>query len=74
MTALEYLQFFQVPSSREGDKLGKPSNSELKRWLLEGAVVINGAKPKHWDIITFPIEELVFFPSSPNRVTIFSTD
>jgi len=70
MTALEYLKGIPLPSSREGDKLGKPSNSELKRWLLQGAVVINGAKPKPWDVVAYPIKELVFFPNSTNKVTM----
>jgi hypothetical protein len=74
MTALEYLQTFPYLTSKEGDKLGRPSNSELKRWLMKGSVIINGTKPKPWDTITFPIKELILCPNSPNRCTIVSEE
>ncbi len=49
---------------------GRPSNSELVRWLNDGAVVINGIKPKPNDFIEYPIKELVFFPNGKRRTTL----
>lgn len=78
MTALEFLRDFPyVPVTLvrgTGKEIyGRPSNSELKRWLMNGSVLINGVKPKPWDTITYPIRELIFFPDSPHRCTIYNT-
>lgn len=65
MTALEFVISMRpaVPMSIEGDC--KPaSNSEIRRWLEQSAVVINGVKPKPKDLITFPVTSLIFFPKS----------
>lgn len=43
------------------------SSSEKKRWLENGAVIINGKRCKPDDIVEFPISELVFFPNSEKR-------
>lgn len=62
MTAFEYLKslpFLPVNSERGIKPL---SNSDLKRLLNKGSVIINGLKPKPHDEIQFPITELVFFP------------
>ena len=56
-----------VPWSRE--KAGYPTNSELRRWLESGSVVINGKRPKPSDEVVFPVDGLVFFPKS-SRVTL----
>jgi len=45
------------------------SNSDLRRWLESGSVIINGEKPKPEDEITFPVTELIFFPNSKTRMT-----
>lgn len=46
-----------------------PSNSELKRWLKKKSVLVNGTTPDVNDEVIFPINQLVFFPKSPHRVT-----
>lgn len=46
------------------------SNSERKRWLENGAVLINGKKPKPFDKMELPIIELVFFPNSKRKITM----
>ena len=51
--------------TREGSKVGKASNNELRRWFANGAVVINGKRVAATDEITFPIESLVLFPNNP---------
>ncbi len=62
---LEYL-----PSSTEGSKLGRPSNSEIRRWLLKRSIVINGVRPLSGDELCFPIKGLIFFPSSKKKTTM----
>jgi hypothetical protein len=51
--------------TREGRLAGEASAPELKRWLKNGAVVINGEKIA-WDAeIEFPVTSLVLFPRRP---------
>lgn len=69
MTAWELLRELNTTChfmSRE--RSGKATNSELKRWLQNQAVQINGERPKFDQEITFPITELFLFPK--NRVTL----
>ena len=47
-----------------------PTNAEIRRWLDQGAVQINGIRPKARDWITYPIQSLIFFPKSPRRTTV----
>jgi len=79
MTAIEFLKEFPflptVLVRGEGKTLyGRPSNSELKRWLINGSVIINGVKPKPSDNVAYPIKEFVFFPDSKHRVTLMLPD
>ena len=46
------------------------SNSEVRRWLSNGAVEINGNRPKAEDIIAFPVTSLIFFPNGKKRCTL----
>lgn len=46
------------------------SRSELKRWLMQGAVVINGEKVDWDEEMDFPIHSVVLFPSG-RRVTMW---
>jgi len=46
------------------------SNSEIRRWLTNHSVVINGQTPGPKDLITYPVLELVLYPKKPGRVTI----
>lgn len=48
--------------TKEGAKIGIASNSELKRWLTNGAVEVNGHKLLPDDEIDFPIFSIVLFP------------
>tara|TARA_B100000700_G_scaffold331341_1_gene463284 strand:+ start:154 stop:369 length:216 start_codon:yes stop_codon:yes gene_type:complete len=52
------------------ERKGKATNSELKRWLQNKAIIINGERPNFNDEISFPIRELILFPKK-NRITIF---
>jgi hypothetical protein len=51
--------------SREGKKVGRASYSELKRWMMNGAVLINSIRVKPTDVINFPIETMILFPNNP---------
>jgi len=51
------------------ERKGKATNSELKRWLQNKAVQINGERPKFDDEVDFPIASMVLFPKK-NRVTL----
>jgi len=46
------------------------SNSEVRRWLRNKAVLINGARPGPEDEIQFPITQLVFFPKAKRKTTV----
>lgn len=55
--------------TREGKKVGLVSNSELKRWLQNKAVIINGESIAWDELIDFPIISVVLFPKHP--ITLF---
>ena len=56
-------------NSRE--RHGRASNRELRQWLNDGAVLINGAKPKPDDEVGDSITKFVLFPKhDKKRVTI----
>lgn len=51
---------------------GSPSNSELRRWLRKGNVVVNRRRLEPGDIVHWPIRQILFFPKSPDsRTTIW---
>jgi hypothetical protein len=73
MTAYQYLCGVQkfLPVSRENTNPCKPvSKSEIKRWLQNKTVIINGRRPNWDEQIQFPIDELVFFPNARTRTTM----
>lgn len=47
------------------EKQGEATNSELKRWLQNGAVVCNGEKLQWDEPMDFPIHSFVLFPNNP---------
>ena len=65
-TYLRQLNEFCSFASRE--RAGKASNGELKRWLENGAVVVNGEKLQWDEVMDFPVHSVVLFPN--NRVTL----
>jgi hypothetical protein len=56
--------------TREGAKFGIASNSELRRWCNQGALVINGEKITHDELMDFPIISIVLFPKG-KRITLY---
>jgi len=74
MTALEYLKNLPrkyLPKSLEHG-IRCPSNGELRRWLNDKGISINGERPKANENILFPIQQLVFFPKSKRKTTIWN--
>lgn len=68
MTALEYLKSLHAVchfQTKEGPKVGRASNSELRRWINNGALVLNGYKVTSDEPIDFPILSSVLFPKKP---------
>lgn len=45
-----------------------PTNGELRRWLRDGAVLLNGSPLKQEHQVD-EVQSLVFFPKSPRRKT-----
>jgi hypothetical protein len=72
-TAFEFVWWFGVfPMSIEkppdkGTPASWPSKSEIRRWLDQQSVIINGKKPKSKDIVQLPVTQLVFFPKSDKK-------
>lgn len=70
VTAYEFILSMRpaIPFTTGGHRV-PASNSEVRRWLEQSAVLINGVKPKPKDVIQFPVTQLVFFPKNPNSRT-----
>lgn len=51
--------------TREGKKVGRASASELKRWIDNGALVINGERVASGEPMDFPMHSVVLFPKHP---------
>ena len=51
--------------TKEGKKVGAVSNSELKRWLQNRAVIVNGEALAWDELMDFPIFSVVLFPKNP---------
>jgi hypothetical protein len=70
VTALELIKHIGVVPMSVEKPCTNPSNSEIRRWLDQKAVVINGLRPSASSEVSFPIVELVFFPSGNRRTTV----
>ena len=56
--------------TREGKKYGTASKSELKRWIINGAIEVNGEKVTDVsEVMNYPIYSFVLFPK--NKVTLW---
>ena len=51
--------------TKEGKRVGRASASELKRWIQNNALMINGETVKWDEEIDFPIISVVLFPKNP---------
>lgn len=77
MNVLQYLQGLRpaIPLSREkpGSKdkaCSVASNGELRRWIADGSVQINGERWAADEEMPPMVWSLVFFPKSKSRTTI----
>jgi hypothetical protein len=58
--------------TKEGKKVGDASNSELKRWLQNSVVQVNGERITWDEPMDFPIMSVVLFPNNQKqRTTLF---
>lgn len=62
LTTLHLVCSFQT---REGKKVGKASNSELRRWIQNKALIINNETVDWDECIDFPLFSVVLFPNHP---------
>jgi hypothetical protein len=72
MTAWQWLRDIHEVchfQTREGKKVGRASSSELKRWIQNKAVIINGEPVPPEEEMDFPISSVVLFPKHP--VTLY---
>ena len=73
MTGIEYLRVLRalgcLPMSAEG-RHPEASNSEIRRWLEQGAVEINGARIRPDQEMPDLVVSLVFFPGGKRRTTM----
>lgn len=63
------LSIEQPPSAFEKGEIN-PSNGEVRRWIKNKAVRINGKIPDEKGFVEFPVTSLVFFPKGDRRTTL----
>lgn len=70
MQALEFILSMRpaVPFSIE-KHCQEATNSEIRRWFKNKAIMINGHTLDWDDDVSFPVTNLVFFPKSSKRKT-----
>lgn len=80
MTALSYIVSIHKYASHPDVKTGYwsheqnriASNSEIRRWIDQGAIVFNNEKVLPTEMLDFPIYSVIMFPKSgKRRITIF---
>ena len=70
MTGLSYLiGLHELCRFQSTERSGAASNSELRRWLDQGVVVVNSETLSAKEAVDFPIFSLVLFPKSQKRRT-----
>jgi len=65
MTAYNFLRDLHSTCSfqtREGKKYGRASYSELRRWIVNKALIVNGETVEPDEPLDFPIFSVVLFP------------
>ena len=68
MTVLQYLIQLRPALPMSVEKPCTPvSNSELRRWIKDGSVIINGERWQPDEEAPVWVFSLVFFPKSPTR-------
>ena len=71
-TALEFLLSLRPALPFSTSQACTPaSNSEVRRWLKNQSVVVNGHRVSPEEELDFPITQLVIFPKGARRCTLF---
>jgi hypothetical protein len=71
LTALQYMTRINAMGPFWNYDENKPaSNSALRRWLEQGAILFNSERIMPLDLIDFPIYSLVMFPKGKRRCTL----
>lgn len=55
--------------SKDRPGTGKASNSEIRRWIEQGAVLLNTERCLPQEALDFPVFSVVFFPKSDKQRT-----
>ena len=70
MTAHKFLlMFHQLCRFHSRERNGLASNSEIRRWIMNRSVIMNGESVEWNEMIDFTIDTLVLFPKG-NTVTL----
>lgn len=68
LSVLQFMVRLNTMSVFWNSEENKPaSNSVLRRWIEQGAIVFNGEKMQPHDPLDFPIFSLVMFPKSNKK-------
>lgn len=59
------MQLHGLCSFQSRERQGRASGSEVKRWIKNGAVVVNGEKLLWDEEMDFPVNSVVLFPNNP---------
>jgi len=73
MTAWEFLRELHETmhfQTREGKKVGRASNSELRRWIQNQSLIINGESVAWNEVMDFPMISVRLFTRA-NTITIW---
>lgn len=71
MTAWEFLrELHSACHFMSRERAGRATNSEIKRWLVNGAVLANGERLDWNEKMDFPLHSLVLFPRG-RQVTLW---
>lgn len=66
LRSLQAICHFQT---REGKKVGRASNSELKRWLQNGVALVNGERLEWDEPVDFQVHSMSLF-SGEKKITL----
>ena len=54
--------------TREGKKVGHASSSELKRWIMNKALIVNGESVNWDEPVDFPLTSVILF--TKHKITL----
>ncbi len=69
-TALEVIESIGVIPMSVEKPCTRPTRSEIRRWIAQKSVVINGVTVDTKSVVEYPITQLVFFPKGKRKTTV----